>query len=1480
MGSQSGGANSTRLSLDIADLPLTPFGMSPKHPTRKHTLFSQRTNKLSLKSRKEREDKEYSLERERRNGKENMNPKNHQHQSSRYAVLETVSEEISSPAATTLETNDYQATLQSSGISEDVNIHQVQVEVYLKERNNVTLSEDVNEHGVQGHVHKEDSVMPVNMPHLPRRQSTYTDIDEGSFIEFCQGNEDGRTVPTQKERCVTPQLYYTCESQNDTQFSTSTKTKNCLVGFRKFLDTFKRQKDLRNITEESEVELPQEMPKRIINFNCDETIITCSADVAKRIMYNKEKKQQQAVINSTVIHKLPCEASVPFPNVFPDISTLAMPSETVSSSGSGNNSPITPLHRRQKAYACNNDQLVITVSESSNDSENYTLQKTTEVLRPATQGGRNIYVQKHGYSQNIPSPSSAQPSARAVNMSLLSDDASSNDEVDDTLEQVAKVGTNIYIQKHREQNQNSPIGESVDVPGQSLISEDVSIVSSILPISSNGNPRQHAEVGKSLSRPWNPSGQCDDSRKSPNHHQSPGKSSSQSWNPSGNCVGNGKSPSHHDEIGKSLVVKCDDGGKPVYVEIDDDSQIVYDYDGEDEADIPEPQEQRPATPENTKNPATARWIMTSPFHESSFGTSFMENFDNSNHNESLNQAKPTSSVNKSQDSSDKHLEPRFSHQHVQERLKQRSSCVRQGTKNISVVASSSSDESEEDLRLKRSFKDCRIIQSSSSDSDVEATVQHHVSRRRKLSFEKRRGGMLPRQNQVVESSDSSSPPPPEESLHLRLSESHSRVSEKTIKTIGRIAKSPGNTVKSSVLSPCNREKNSVLSLCNTKKTPVIVPSSDESFEVQHRRPPAHVRRISSSDFDQSEEEPVNLSKNSDSLPDVNIDNVSQGGKWSRNTTKFLYPPSVQKQSGGSTQNKGSNTNIRLREVQNELDNINSIDLKKYQTKGSNIASKNRNKITIKEERALKREKGIIQKKLQIQSSDSEDEREDNFIYQVEETIDVSSDETLSDESVEEDESYESKKKKVKNPISTGEMKNRLSSDDGNNDSFEKYLTRVKRQIEEEKEKRKKYVTTTNLNEYESSFIDDGNSEDEEVSYRLPPPLTPSHTPHPPTARLHELGSITDDPIGKTPKNKTGRHGTTSTVNTPASDWRDLPSVSLDSDSDAEVFPGTQTKKKKAPPKHKPFITPQKPFKTPKAVIPPPKPFPKTEGHKRTTKQYSSGVNFGTPTLTFLTSLSSTVNLIRCHPDALIYTKNFKRKKGELAEKLHKYYNSHVFNNQLPAELNIKWNNRMTKTAGFCYYQIDRSKPCGRNARIELATKVIDSPERLRDTLIHELCHAASWIISGYKAGHGPLWKAWASRAKQTFPDLPPITRCHSYAIQCRYTYRCTRCSYSIGRHSKSLDTNKKVCGHCYGRFELLDNNQRTPSASGANSTSSAGGTDTPAMPPRTPKTPGPFALFVKENYGTVKQSGGGLKHADVMKALSAKFSKMKATGTS
>lgn len=69
--------------------------------------------------------------------------------------------------------------------------------------------------------------------------------------------------------------------------------------------------------------------------------------------------------------------------------------------------------------------------------------------------------------------------------------------------------------------------------------------------------------------------------------------------------------------------------------------------------------------------------------------------------------------------------------------------------------------------------------------------------------------------------------------------------------------------------------------------------------------------------------------------------------------------------------------------------------------------------------------------------------------------------------------------------------------------------------------------------------------------------------------------------------------------------------------------------------------------------------------------------------------------------------------------------------------------------------------------------------------------------------------------------------------------------YRIGRHSKSLDTQRFVCALCTGQLVLL-----TPSK---------------------PRAPTPFANFVKENYSSVRQELAGQSHAEVMRKLSADF---------
>ena len=47
-----------------------------------------------------------------------------------------------------------------------------------------------------------------------------------------------------------------------------------------------------------------------------------------------------------------------------------------------------------------------------------------------------------------------------------------------------------------------------------------------------------------------------------------------------------------------------------------------------------------------------------------------------------------------------------------------------------------------------------------------------------------------------------------------------------------------------------------------------------------------------------------------------------------------------------------------------------------------------------------------------------------------------------------------------------------------------------------------------------------------------------------------------------------------------------------------------------------------------------------------------------------------------------------------------------------------------------------------HSSLEVRDRTIVFSDRLRDTLIHELCHAAAWAISRFKAGHGSVWKRW------------------------------------------------------------------------------------------------------------------------------------------
>ncbi|KAJ3551285.1 hypothetical protein NM688_g4790 [Phlebia brevispora] len=140
----------------------------------------------------------------------------------------------------------------------------------------------------------------------------------------------------------------------------------------------------------------------------------------------------------------------------------------------------------------------------------------------------------------------------------------------------------------------------------------------------------------------------------------------------------------------------------------------------------------------------------------------------------------------------------------------------------------------------------------------------------------------------------------------------------------------------------------------------------------------------------------------------------------------------------------------------------------------------------------------------------------------------------------------------------------------------------------------------------------------------------------------------------------------------------------------------------------------------------------------------------------------------------------------------------VFKGGLPEDIPLKWNNRLTSTAGRAQC---RSANGSKTYQIELATKILDSDARIRYTLSHEMCHLACWVIDGaMNEQHGALFKKWAKKVMKVRSDITISTR-HSYEISYPYEWVCVKCSKVYGRFSKSIQVEKVVCTRCHGDLQ-------------------------------------------------------------------------------
>ncbi len=228
------------------------------------------------------------------------------------------------------------------------------------------------------------------------------------------------------------------------------------------------------------------------------------------------------------------------------------------------------------------------------------------------------------------------------------------------------------------------------------------------------------------------------------------------------------------------------------------------------------------------------------------------------------------------------------------------------------------------------------------------------------------------------------------------------------------------------------------------------------------------------------------------------------------------------------------------------------------------------------------------------------------------------------------------------------------------------------------------------------------------------------------------------------------------------------------------------------------------------------------------------------------------------------TKNFSKTRVDMASQTFAEFNQLAFAGQL-SSVKVEWSKKLNTTAGITRMKgkLGSQHANTRVATIELATKVIDNEEQLRSTLLHEMCHAAAWLVDGvHKPPHGKVFKQWASKSMRKIKDVK-VTTTHDYEIKYKYQWACTnaKCNVIIKRHSRSVDPTKHCCGKCKNKLIEIEVPGKGEDVSNN------------AFTPKKQRPPTEFALFVKKHSASIREklakemscSSKEVRQADVMK---------------
>ena len=169
-------------------------------------------------------------------------------------------------------------------------------------------------------------------------------------------------------------------------------------------------------------------------------------------------------------------------------------------------------------------------------------------------------------------------------------------------------------------------------------------------------------------------------------------------------------------------------------------------------------------------------------------------------------------------------------------------------------------------------------------------------------------------------------------------------------------------------------------------------------------------------------------------------------------------------------------------------------------------------------------------------------------------------------------------------------------------------------------------------------------------------------------------------------------------------------------------------------------------------------------------------------------LSSIINFYDCKFLSKSLIKWNMSVKYRITYNMFLYYNHIVFNDIL--DCSIVLNKRFKSTAGRCCY-INKNM-----CKIEISPYICNSKSKIRNILLHEMCHAAVMLIDKDLAHcHGNKFKSWCIIVNNITGEN--ITTYHDYPTIQNFKYKCNMCGNIKKVCSRNHLVYNSSCYKCY-----------------------------------------------------------------------------------